>query len=879
MHPEDVHLRRQFLERILATGEKQSNVEYRVKHRDGCWRWHVSNGSPIRNSEGSVTEYLGIARDVTSDKQLQEEIRQRNLELSALNAIGAMVNQSLDLEMVLEASLRKTMSILNAQGGLIYFLNETNGTFSPVSHQGIPPEMLRELSGFRWGEGLSGQVAETGEPMVTDLCDDARNVSSTSVREGFRSYAGVPITSRNKILGVMSLVTFQKNAFRSEHLSLLGQIGNQVGVAIENARLYEQARQDLAKREEAEKKYHDIFENSNDSIFVHDAETGKIVDVNRTACEMFGYTPEEMKRINVGDFSLGEPPYTQKEALQWIHKAAEYGPQRFEWLARNKQGKLMWFENNFLFAEIAGKKRVLVFGRNIDDRKAAEQDRERLLRAIEQAAEVVVITNPDGAIQYVNKAFEHVTGYTAEEVQGQNPKILKSGKQKEGFYRELWQTITRGKTWQGQFVNRRKDGSLYTEEASISPVTDVTGRINNFVAVKRDITSEIELKARLVQAQKMESIGNLAGGIAHDFNNILFPIVGMSELLMEDLPPRSPEWENAEEIFRAGNRGRDLVRHILAFSRQSEHKLIPTRMQNVLKEVLKLSKSFVPSYIGIKQDVQPDCGMVMADPTQIHQVAMNVITNAYHAVEKTGGEISVVLKETVLEDSAALGMNLRPGKYAVLSISDTGHGISSDLIDKIFDPYFTTKEKGRGTGLGLAVVHGILQDHKGDIHVTSEIGKGTTFNIYIPLLERSIERESPKIAEEHQTGTERILLVDDEVSVAKLEKQMLERMGYEVTSHLYSIEALKAFKADPISFDLVITDMSMPNIPGDELARKIKAIRSDVPIIICTGFSERICEADIKEMGINGLLMKPILKSDLANVVRKVLDEAKGYQA
>ncbi len=418
-------------------------------------------------------------------------------------------------------------------------------------------------------------------------------------------------------------------------------------------------------------------------------------------------------------------------------------------------------------------------------------------------------------------------------------------------------------------------GSVRNYRIVSSPIIDSEGEVKGAIEMVEDMTETLKLEEQLRKAQRMESIGNLAGGIAHDFNNILFPIIGMSEMLMEDLPSGSGERENAEEIFKAGKRGSDLVSQILAFSRQSEHKMMPTRIQNVLEEVITLSRSTIPAYIEIKQDIQQDCGMVLADPSQIHQVGMNIITNAYHAVESNGGQISIALKQTLLEAPESIQMNVSPGTYAVLSISDTGHGMPEERIAKIFDPYFTTKEQGKGTGLGLAVVYGIVKAHGGSIKVSSEVGKGTTFDVYLPLMKKSSGTESTPEAEVCRGGNERILMVDDEVSVVKLEKQMLERLGYRVTSYMNSADALDAFKDTPSLFDLVVTDMSMPGIPGDELAGGIRSIRSDVPIIICTGFSERIHEDNLKRMGIDGILMKPILKSELAITVRKVLDEAK----
>jgi nitrogen-specific signal transduction histidine kinase/ActR/RegA family two-component response regulator len=411
---------------------------------------------------------------------------------------------------------------------------------------------------------------------------------------------------------------------------------------------------------------------------------------------------------------------------------------------------------------------------------------------------------------------------------------------------------------------------------SNSPISHTPGSISK-LTVFRDITGTRRMEEKLRQAQKIESIGTLAGGIAHDFNNILFPIIGMSELLLEDLPSNSLEHENAQVILEAGQRGGELVKQILAFSRQSEHKLIPVRVQQVLKEVLKLSRSTIPSNIELAQDIQSECGLVLADPTQLHQIAMNLITNAYHAVQESGGKILVELREKWLGNGDVADTVLKPGHYVMLTISDTGIGIDPAVIGRIFDPYFTTKEHGKGTGLGLAVAYGIIKDHHGEVKVYSEVGKGTTFNIFIPLIEKNSDIESfEETVTIHSTGHERILLVDDEELIVRIETQMLERLGYKVTSRISSIDALEAFRANPDAIDLVLTDMTMPNMTGDQLAKKLISIKPDIPIIVCTGFSEKLNAENAKASGISGFLMKPVVKSDIAQMVRKVLDEAKG---
>ncbi len=387
-----------------------------------------------------------------------------------------------------------------------------------------------------------------------------------------------------------------------------------------------------------------------------------------------------------------------------------------------------------------------------------------------------------------------------------------------------------------------------------------------------DITERRKIETELRTAQKIESIGTMASGIAHDFNNILFPIMGMSEILMDDFDSNTREYQSANEIFKASMRGRDLVQQILAFSRRSENKMIPVHLQQLLKEVMKLSRSTIPSNIKIVHEIEPHGGMVMADPTQIHQIAMNLITNAFHAIEPNNGTIRVVLRKTGSGEADFDENVLEPGQYVHLQISDDGCGIPTECIDKIFEPYFTTKKKGKGTGLGLAVVYGIVKAHRGEIRVRSKMGEGTSVDLFLPLIEKTSPGDRLQKTYQNPTGDETILLVDDEAAVISIEKQMLERLGYHVIAQTSSLDALQAFGDSPDRFDLVITDMAMPNMTGDRLAQELFAIRPDIPVIICTGFSEKINKPKAKAAGINGFLMKPVIMSKMAEVVRRVLD-------
>ncbi|MCF8070515.1 MAG: GAF domain-containing protein [Desulfobacterales bacterium] len=381
-----------------------------------------------------------------------------------------------------------------------------------------------------------------------------------------------------------------------------------------------------------------------------------------------------------------------------------------------------------------------------------------------------------------------------------------------------------------------------------------------------------KLEIQLRQAQKMEAIGTLAGGIAHDFNNILFPIFGYLEMMLEDVPEGSQLHDYLTEVFSSAKRARDLVKQILTFSRQTEHEKQPLKVQLVIKEVLKLIRSSLPTSIDICQDISRECKLVMADPTQIHQIVMNLITNAYHAMAETGGKLTVNLKEVELTSKELKDPALDSGSYVRLTVADTGPGMDQEIIAHIFDPYFTTKEEGKGTGLGLAVVHGIVKSHGGHILVYSKPGEGTEFQIFLPVI------KSRKIAQEIETdlqiqkGTERILLVDDQDLIVNMERQKLERLGYYVTTRTSSTEALSTFRANPDIFDLVITDMTMPNMTGDKLAEEMIKIRPDIPILLCTGFSEVMSKEKAAAIGIKGFLMKPVVMKEQSGMIRKVLD-------
>lgn len=386
-------------------------------------------------------------------------------------------------------------------------------------------------------------------------------------------------------------------------------------------------------------------------------------------------------------------------------------------------------------------------------------------------------------------------------------------------------------------------------------------------------TERQQMEDRLRQSQKMEAVGTLAGGIAHDFNNILFPVIGFSQMIMHDLPEDSPVRDQLQVVLDGAERAKDLVKQILTFSRETEEDYKPLKPQLIIKEVLKLARASLPSNIKIINKITKDTGMVMADPTQIHQIIMNLITNALHAMEENGGELIVELDDVPLTEKNLPEPQMLCGHYVCLKITDTGCGMNTATIKRMYDPYFTTKETGKGTGLGLAVVHGIVKNLHGEIFVDSSPGKGTSFSVYLPkIIEKKGQNEMETLSITQLNGNEKILLVDDEIPILKIMKQILERFGYDVESYDKSNEAFSIFESTPYEFDAVITDMTMPGITGDKLVSKIKAIRPEIPVILCTGFSERIANSRTNESKPDKVLMKPAGKEQILTSIRMLLD-------
>ncbi|CAD7849589.1 MAG: hypothetical protein [Olavius algarvensis Delta 4 endosymbiont] len=645
----------------------------------------------------------------------------------------------------------------------------------------------------------------------------------------------------------------------------------------------EQLKKDILKREIAEKalkekelKYRLITENATDIIWVLNLNTLKFEYVSPSIERIRGFTIDEAMEMSL-EQQLSPESYQavigiiEEELLQDNEEGIDKNRSQIIELEQSlKNGGYIWMETIASFIRDPHDNPISIMGvtRDIEARKKAEsamRESEKRYRSVfEKSTDAIfIVDKKTGKYLDVNESGVQLTGRSRSELRQLTTQVVVP----DGAFEHLNLIDESNVNLDfGKVTYQRPDGTQRIALLSSLPIDS-----ENVMGIARDITDELGLAEQLRQTQKMEAIGTLAGGIAHDFNNILSAILGYSELVLTVLPSDSAIKNKIEAIYSAGERARDLVSQILTFSRKDEQTKLQVELRAIIKDALRILRPAIPTTIQIQTQLNAK-GRISADPSRIHQVIMNLCTNASQAMLTTGGILNISLAEIKLEGDAATTAQIPDGNYVKLIISDTGAGIPPEHLERIFDPFFTTKEVGKGTGLGLSVVHGIIKRHKGSILVQSDVDKGTDFEVYLPLSREMHQNETPQI-DLTSGGNERVLLVDDEPDILVIEEEMLKALGYTVTATNNPIDALAIFADQPERFDLVITDMTMPAMTGEELAIELDKILPDIPTIICTGYSELMSKEKAASLGVNAFLMKPISMVDFSNTIRSVLDK------
>jgi two-component system cell cycle sensor histidine kinase/response regulator CckA len=633
---------------------------------------------------------------------------------------------------------------------------------------------------------------------------------------------------------------------------------------IDESRRAEEGKEEALR--ESEKQYRNLVDNALVGIYKTDLE-GHVLYVNESLINMMEFESyEDMKSVGVlARYSNLDDRDTFIKTIKETGKVND-----FEVDLLTKNGRV---KNVILTGVLEGD---VISGMILDitDRKQAAEERIRLATAVEQAAESVIISDRRGTIHYVNPAFERLSGFSTEDIVGKNFRILKSESHDETFYREMWRTISSGTAWVGRISNRMKDGSLRQFETTISPIRNKNGAIVNFVSVNRDVTQEVALEAQLFQAQKMEAVGTLAGGIAHDFNNLLQVIQGYTEVLQSEAGRNPSSIEALQKIHRSAKRGAELTRQLLTFSRKVQSERRPLDLNREVEQVKKLLERTIPKMIEIELYLGESPAVVSADPIQVEQAIMNLAVNAKDAMPE-GGKIVIETERVKLDEQfCKTHLGARPGEYVLLSISDTGHGMDREILEHVFEPFYTTKDVGKGTGLGLAMVYGIVKNHEGYILCYSEISTGTTFKIYLPALEQSGQRQKPdEMKDVFKGGDETILLVDDEEYIRDLGVELLTDAGYNVLTAHDGEEALELYRKEQNKIDLVILDLVIPGMGGKKCYEEILKINPKAKILIVSGYSANGPGKAALEAGAKGFVGKPFDVSHLLETIREILDE------
>ena len=870
--------------RVMDTGNPE-RLTVPLLSRSGEINYFEGTYVPKRDGGGRIDGILGYFRNVTERNRAEHGLQKLNRTLMAFSKSSqALTRDYSEPEYLNEVCRIIVEDCGHAMVWIGYAEDDEAKTVRPAAWAGFEVGYLDTLR-VTWadsprGRGPTGTAIRTGKPVV---CRNMRTDPkfkpwrAEALKRGYASSIALPLLQKGRAIGAIMIYSRQPDPFAKDELDLLMELADDLARGIAAIRL--RSAHALAEQalHESEERYRSLFSGMTEGFALHEIicdATGepvdyRFLDINPAFERLTGLKREDVVGRLMSEVLPGDDPYWVK-AYGGVALTAT--PVHFENYspALNRHFEVYSYrpapgQFAVLFMDITERKRM-------EDTVRQSEELRRQAELLDLSNDAVIVRTLDGVVSFWNRGAESMYGWTRDDALGKNKVELLRPQTSVPMDYINAEILSSGR-WEGELTHLGMNGKPILVFSRQVLRTPEAGRPPEILEINQDVTERRQAEDRLRQWQKIEALGTLAGGIAHDFNNILVPIMVNTELAIMDVPEDDPLGRHLQIILEATNRGRDLVRQIIAFSRQREEKREIVDVVPVVREALRLLKSSIPKSIEIRERFSVESGLARADATQIHQVLVNLCTNAAAAMRE-GGRMDVSFDEVEIgRDAPPLPAKLRPGRYLKLTVADTGHGIPRDVLEKIFDPFFTTKKPGEGAGLGLAVVHGIVRSHGGAITVTSAADKGSTFEVLLPRLEGEHAAE-PAEAGSVPTGKERILFVDDEDLVLRSIQPALERLGYRVTGRTSAAEALSLFREKPGEFDLVLTDQTMPGMTGEKLAREILSLRPGITVILSTGFSELVQETDARALGIRDFILKPFSISEIAEKIRKALGKS-----
>ena len=838
------------------------------------------------SATSGVPNFRCYLTELTERARLEKRLIQANRALRML----VDCNQLIERAATESELLATTCRLIVDEGGyrmvwVGYAEHDAEKTVRPVAHAGHE-DGYTSLAHITWADNEHGQ-GPTGRAIRTRLpqtCLDTANDPGfapwrkAALQRGYRSTGVFPLIHENDVLGTLNIYSAEVEHFDTEETKRLAELAGDLALGLgvirarEGQHAAERARAETAERLEL------ALRAGNLGIYDLNVQTGEAV-VNAEYALMLGYEPAEFHETNAAWLDRLHPedhgPVGQVYADYIAGKLTEY---RVEFRQRVRTGEYKWILSvgRLIERDAAGQPlRMIGTHTDITVSKQAQTQLQLQSAALAAAANAIAITDAQGTIEWVNDAFTKITGYTSQEAIGNQSRVLKSGQHPPEFYQEMWRTISAGQVWHGEVHSKRKNGTPLEEDVTITPVKNAAGVISHFIAIKQDITEKKNLERQFLRAQRLESVGMLAGGIAHDLNNVLAPI-SMGLELLQQVPLPEKFRPVIDSMLTSTQRGAGIVKQVLTFARGTDGERATVQLRHLIKDIRRMAEETFPRNISLHSDVAADLWPLKADPSQLHQVLLNLSVNARDAMPDGGRLLYEARNLHLDEDAAKRHEGAKPGDYVLLRVTDTGTGMPPEVVDRIFEPFFTTKPQGQGTGLGLPTVLGIVRSHGGFLEVQSEPGKGTTFEVYLPAEKASNAGENATRVKELPVGHgETILVVDDEPAVIAVTKSMLEAHGYRVLAAEDGAAAVAVYAQHAGQISVVVTDIMMPLMDGVALIRSLQRINPQVRVITVSGLSSQPGQperhTELRAKGIRHHLDKPFTVESLLNALHEEL--------